>query len=133
MNSKGFTLIELMVILVILGILASIVIPKFVEIQQRKENQKEVSIQITRTVKTEVSSYTEFKKDYTVLMIDKKDTTATIVKDKDGNIWKLKHTNQMDWTVKHKTLIGNVNICTTEKDMVIDKLKSMYDSFDYDY
>jgi len=130
MNSKGFTLIELMVILVIIAILFVAAIPKYLEIKQRKENQKEVSIPITITVK-QLSSYTEFKKEYTVLMIDKKDTTATIAKDNDGNIWKLKHTNKMDWTIQNRTLIGNINICTTIKDTVIDK--SIYDSFEYDY
>ena len=34
-NSKGFTLIELIVIIIILGILAATAIPKFVDLQQQ--------------------------------------------------------------------------------------------------
>ena len=60
--------------------------------------------------KRENPSYTEFKKQYTVLMIDKMDTTASIGKDNLGNIWKFTHTYNHDWTVVKKVLIGPTHI-----------------------
>ena len=123
MNTKGVTFIELMIILVILGILATLAIPKFID---AKNNPKKTEEQIQKekiekarakfkTIK--IPSYTEFKKTYTVLMIDKKDTLATISKDKEGNIWKLRHTTKKDWTVQSRELLGYVEKtfdCPTE-------------------
>ena len=43
MNSKGFTLIELIVVIVILGILASMVVPNLMGSQERANMQKAVS------------------------------------------------------------------------------------------
>jgi len=89
----------------IIGLLISMVITcSLGEEPLVKETQVKV---VARTVKVEVvPSYAEFKKNYTVLMIDKKDTTATICKDKNGNIWKMRHRNRTDWSIVDKKLIG---------------------------
>ena len=42
-DQKGFTVIELMIILVIVGILASVIIPAYQEYQDRKENAAQSS------------------------------------------------------------------------------------------
>jgi len=99
MNKIKFTKIELIVFLIVFGILTSSVAIKI---------KKEIEQINTRTYKIENLSYTKFKKDYTLLMIDKQDTIATIAKDKYGNIWKLKHTTRTDWTVQDKRLLGVV-------------------------
>lgn len=49
MNKKGFTLIELMIVVAVIGILASIIIPNFLKFQDKakKENRKVNGIKIT--------------------------------------------------------------------------------------
>lgn len=55
LNQKGFTLIELMVVVVILGILAAIVVPKFTN-QTDKAREKRAMAEI-KTIKTSVDVY----------------------------------------------------------------------------
>jgi prepilin-type N-terminal cleavage/methylation domain-containing protein len=43
-NDKGFTLIEMMIVMIIIGILAAIVIPNFIRMQDRA---KEASVRIS--------------------------------------------------------------------------------------
>jgi len=57
-------------------------------------------------------TYSEFKKSYTVYMINKNNIIATICKDHHGNIWKMIHTSDKDWTVTDSLLLGTDKICT---------------------
>jgi len=43
-NSKGFTLIELIIVIVIIGMLAAIIIPRFAQFTQKAEDSKELAI-----------------------------------------------------------------------------------------
>lgn len=54
-NSKGFTLIELMIVIAIIGILAAVAIPQFTKYRARSFNTQ--SLGDVRTVKMEASGY----------------------------------------------------------------------------
>lgn len=54
-NIKGFTLIELMIVIAIIGILAAIAIPQFTKYRVRAFNS--ASLSDTRNVKTDLEGY----------------------------------------------------------------------------
>ncbi len=54
-TQKGFTLIELMIVIAIIGILAAIAIPQFIKYRARSFNTQ--ALNDTRTVKMEATSY----------------------------------------------------------------------------
>jgi type IV pilus assembly protein PilA len=55
LNSKGFTLIELMIVIAIIGILAAIAIPQFASYRQKAYNAAALSD--LKTVKTTLEAY----------------------------------------------------------------------------
>ena len=54
-NEKGFTLIELMIVVAIIGILAAIAIPQFTKYRARAQNSAALSDQ--RNLKTDLEGY----------------------------------------------------------------------------
>lgn len=54
-NQKGFTLVELMIVVAIIGILAAIAIPQFAKYRARAYNTQ--ALGDVRTVKLEVQGY----------------------------------------------------------------------------
>ena len=55
LNQKGFTLIELMIVIAIIGILAAIAIPQFASYRQKSYNSEAQSD--LRNVKTNLEAY----------------------------------------------------------------------------
>ena len=55
LNNKGFTLIELMIVIAIIGILAAIAIPQFASYRQKAYNAAALSD--LKTVKTTLEAY----------------------------------------------------------------------------
>jgi prepilin-type N-terminal cleavage/methylation domain-containing protein len=54
-NQKGFTLVELMIVVAIIGILAAIAIPQFAKYRARAQNSSSVSDM--RNLKTDLEGY----------------------------------------------------------------------------
>jgi len=54
-NQKGFTLIELMIVIAIIGILAAIAIPQFSKYRAKSYNTASVSD--TKNIKTDLEAY----------------------------------------------------------------------------
>lgn len=54
-NQKGFTLVELMIVVAIIGILAAIAIPQFAKYRARAQNSSAVSDM--RNLKTDLEGY----------------------------------------------------------------------------
>lgn len=54
-NQKGFTLVELMIVVAIIGILAAIAIPQFAKYRARAQNSAAVSDM--RNLKTDLEGY----------------------------------------------------------------------------
>lgn len=67
-NSRGFTLVELMVVVAIIGILSAIAVPNFKK-YQAKSKQSEAKIQLAAVYSTEVSANADY------------DTFATCISD----------------------------------------------------
>ncbi len=58
-NSQGFTLVELMVVVAIIGILSAIAVPNFKK-YQAKSKQSEAKIQLAAVYSTEVGAQTDY-------------------------------------------------------------------------
>lgn len=67
-NSKGFTLVELMVVVAIIGILSAIAVPNFKK-YQAKSKQSEAKIQLAAVYATEVAANADYDT-YATCLID---------------------------------------------------------------
>lgn len=79
-DSKGFTLIELMIVVAILGILAAIVIPEFEKYREKSKDAK-----IAEMIMGKVKLTPEEKERYK----ERFDSIAVIIKEKSGKVVKL--------------------------------------------
>jgi prepilin-type N-terminal cleavage/methylation domain-containing protein len=108
MNKKGFTLIELMIVIAIIGILAAIAIPNFTKVRERAAERAAGATLSSLVQAMESYASMDFPGDYPRTLVMLRDTTRTYFdwRDLSGNLTQIGFTGDGDGGY---TLVGKVN------------------------
>lgn len=94
MNDEGFTLVEIMVVILILGILAAIAIPMYLE-QQKTAHRAQVDDDVLKTASS-LSQWQSFSDDYNPIPTNSVFQSKIVVKSNNETTLSLKSFNSGD-------------------------------------